>query len=368
MIKEIGSTYFLDPKVLDTLPKKSLKQPDILHANESYVSTCRSAIGLCLDTLSDARKVALIPAFTCESVLGPFIKRGYKVYPYPIGKDLQIYWDSFSMKVDEVKPSVILTHPYFGFNSTEALRDHVDELRESGIIMIEDMTQSMFSSFKPLPTNFHVGSIRKWMPVPDGAFTTAPASCKEEDTEFANAKLKAFSDKGNYLLNGKGDKAEFRKNFGIAEGILDSRERAYSMSSASREIFASTDIGWLTKTRWHNYLHLDNMISHNPSLSDNLQVVFTNPTSNICPFHFTVLVKDGRSALQQYLASNDIYATVIWRCPNEFEQLIDDDARYIYEHVLCFHVDQRYDEKDMDRIINVLKYYYTEYNDHRYGK
>lgn len=360
MIKEIGSTYFLDPAVVDTLPKKSLKQPDILHADERYVSTCRSAIGLCLDTLSDARKVALLPAFTCESVLGPFLKRGYEVYPYPIGRDFHIHWESFSQKVEEVKPSVILTHPYFGFNSTKELRERVAELRESGIIMIEDMTQSMFSSFEPLPTNFHVGSIRKWMPVPDGAFTTSPANCTDEDTELANAKLKAFSEKGDYLLHGNGEKAEFRKNFGIAEGILDSREHAYSMSSASREIFASINIDRMKKTRWNNYFHLDYTISHNPILSANLQVVFSNPARDVCPFHFTVMVKEGRRELQQHLASNDIYATVIWGCPEEFEQLIDEDARFIYEHVLCFHVDQRYDEHDMDRIINVLNDFFTK--------
>ena len=205
MAKEIGSTYYLSPRTADSFPKKSLRQPNILKAGESYVSTCRSAIGLCLDKLGIERKVALLPSFTCESVLHPFLKRGYEVYPYPIGRDLKIHWTQFKTVVDEVKPRVILTHPYFGFNTTEELRTQIAELRvNEKIIFIEDMTQSMFSGFKPLPTNYHVGSIRKWMPVPDGAFTTAPFYGNEEDTELVEAKMKALTEKGEYILNGKG--------------------------------------------------------------------------------------------------------------------------------------------------------------------
>lgn len=358
MIKEIGSTYFLDPKVVDSLPKRSKKSPDIIKKGESYVSTCRSAIGICLDTLSLERKVALLPAFTCESVLGPFLKRGYEVHPYPIGRDLNIHWDSFSAKVKEINPAVILVHSYFGFNSMDELRDAVDDLRKDGTIIIEDMTQSMFSKCFPLLSDFHVGSIRKWMPIPDGAFVTVPYSCSEADTELEIAKLKALTEKGNWIINGVGDKAEFRKNFSKAEHILDSRERPYSMSSASREIYAATDIELMRKTRWANYKYLENEITRFTKLKENLKVIFTIKNEDVCPFHFPIYVESNRKELQQYLAQNDIYATIIWGCPDEFVEKINEDARYIYDHILCFHVDQRYGIDDMKRIVDTLKTYY----------
>lgn len=361
MIKEIGSIFFLAPGSTDSYPKKSLKQPNILKAGESYVSTCRGAIGLCLDQLSTERKAALLPSFTCESVLHPFLKRGYKVYPYPIGRDLKIHWDQFKTVVDELKPDVALTHPYFGFNTTEELRNHIAELRTNEkIIFIEDMTQSMFSGFKPLPTNYHVGSIRKWMPVPDGAFTTAPFFSNEEDKVLVEAKIKALTEKGEYILNGKGDKETFRQDFVTAERILDSREEAYSMSSVAREIFAHTDIDELKNCRWTNYQYLLNHVINDSTLSDRIEVIQNELSGNVCPFHFSVYVKTGRRELQQYLAKNDIYATVIWGCPKEFEALINDDARYIYDHILCFHVDQRYNIDDMKRIVNTLSEYYKE--------
>ena len=359
MIKEIGSTFYLSPEALDLLQGKSVKRPNILNVQESYVSTCRSAIGLCLDTLCDERKVALLPAFTCESVLGPFLKRGYKIFPYSIGRDLIIRWEQFKTEVEKVKPSVILTHPYFGFNTTEELRPRIEDLRTTnGIIFIEDMTQSMFSKFRPLSSNFHVGSIRKWMPVPDGAFTTVPFHGNEEDIELVAAKMRALTGKGDYLLNGRGDKESFRRDFAKAEVILDSRERAFSMSSVSRDIFDSIDLKELKDCRWNNYYYLLKCFCDNPVLLDKMEVVLSNLTNEVCPFHFSVLVKEGRKELQQYLANNDIYATVIWKCPEEFEDAINKDAQYVYDHILCFHVDQRYDLDDMKRIVTTLNEYY----------
>lgn len=359
MIKEIGSYFFLAPHSMDSFPKRSLKQPDILKAGESYVSTCRSAIGLCLDQLGTKKKVALLPSFTCASVLHPFLKRGYKVYPYPIGRDLKIHWEQFKKVVDKLKPNVILTHPYFGFNTTEELRNHIAEFRANEkIIFIEDMTQSMFSGFKPLPTNYHVGSIRKWMPIPDGAFTTAPFFCNEEDKELVEAKIKALTEKGYYIEKGIGDKDTFRKDFRIAENILDSREKAYSMSSVAREMVAHTNIKRIKDCRWDNYHYLLCHFMNDATLSNKFDVISTELSGDVCPFHFSVYVKEGRRELQQYLAKNDIYATVIWGCPEEFEALINDDTRYIYDHILCFHVDQRYNVDDMGRIIEKLKKYY----------
>lgn len=361
MNKEIGSTFYLDPDILRFESNKYISSPNILDVHESYVSTCRSAIALCLDTISDNRKIALLPGFTCESVLVSFIKRGYQVYPYMVGKDLLINWDFFQSQVDDLKPSVILVHSYFGFNSSETLRDHLEELMAKGIIMIEDMTQSMFSSFAPLPTNFHVGSVRKWMPIPDGAFTTVPYHGSEEDKELEFLKMKALTDKGNFILNGEGHKNEIREQFCIAEKVLDSREKPYRMSSISKEIFLKTDIMEMKNIRWNNYMFLQLSICHDSLLSSNLDVIFKCDNHDICPFHFPVLVKENRKELQNYLASNDIYATIIWGCPDHFKHLINEDIQYIYDHILCFHIDQRYDQDDMSRIIETLKAFYSKH-------
>lgn len=359
MQKEIGSTYWLAPYALEGLQKRSSKNPG-LNERFSYVSTCRNAIGIALDTLADNAKRALLPAFTCESVLVSFIDRGYKVYPYPIRKDLTIDWDMFRESVDQLNPSVILVHSYFGFDTICELRPHVKELREKGIIVMEDQTQTMYSKNALAGANYYVGSIRKWMPVPDGAFVTATIKCTQEDDELVCAKLKALKSKGDWMLNGVGTKQEFQSYFRTAEKILDSRKQPYLMSSIAREIYASTDIEELRRKRRSNCQKLIFGILAIKALSDNLILPISEIGAEECPFHLPVLVMEGRKELQQYLASKDIYATVIWSCPEEYNEIIDKNSRYVYDHILCFHVDQRYDESDMNRIIDVLNEYYKK--------
>ena len=107
-LKEIGSTYWLSPNTTNGFMRKSLKTPDVFEG-ASYVSTCRSAIGIVLDILLPSEhKVALLPAFTCESVLVAFVDRGYVVYPYPIRRDLTIAWNQFLERIEKVQPSVVL--------------------------------------------------------------------------------------------------------------------------------------------------------------------------------------------------------------------------------------------------------------------
>lgn len=355
---EIGSTYWLEPDELYGLPKKSLKAPN-LQTSHRYVSTCRSAIGLVLDNLQIENKIALLPAFTCESVLVSFLDRGYKVFPYPICKDLKIDWNIFQNTVESIKPSIILVHSYFGFDTIRELRPHVQDLRNKGIFIIEDQTQTIFSNNPLVGANFFVGSIRKWLPIPDGAFVTVPCNYKEEDTELTEAKVKALVAKGNWIINRIGEKADFQKDFRTAESILDSRKKPYNMSSVSREIFAKTDIAEMKAIRRSNCQTLISNILVNKILSDKLSLPIKAIGRDECPFHLPLLVKEGRKELQQYLTAHNIFATVIWGCPDTYQELIDEDSRYVYDHILCFHVDQRYDDSDMNRIIEVLKEYYN---------
>lgn len=361
MSNEIGSTFWIMSDSLDGFPQRSLKSPDILNVGESYVSTCRSAIGMALDVVQAERKVALLPGFTCESVIAPFTKRGFEVEPYSLEWGLNIEWASFKKQIEKVRPSVILVHAYFGFDTTHELTAHIQEIRELGIIVIEDMTQSMFSSFAPLHANFHVGSIRKWMPLPDGAFVTLPIADKvtEEDDVLVQAKTKAMTEKGDWIMYGIGEKESLRRSFTDAEEILDSRDRPYLMSSISRELYDTTDISKMREARRMNYYYLENKIWNDEKLACQFESMLPPISRSVCPFHFPVLVKDNRKELQQYLASKDIYATVIWRIPDEFEDKINDSVRYIYDHILCFHIDQRYSIIDMERIVEVLNQYYS---------
>ena len=78
---------------------------------------------------------------------------------------------------------------------------------------------------------------------------------------------------------------------------------------------------------------------------------------NLCdvtsaPLYFTIFVKD-RLDLQKILAEEAIYAPVIWPVEDE-RVLVDDEVKYIYDHLLAIPCDQRYDESDMRRAVEVI--------------
>jgi hypothetical protein len=73
----------------------------------------------------------------------------------------------------------------------------------------------------------------------------------------------------------------------------------------------------------------------------------------VVPLYMPVLAED-RTAVQLYLRENLIYAPVIWPKAEGILHL-SEDTQYLYDHMLCIPVDQRYSEDDMKRIVSCLK-------------
>lgn len=353
--REIGSNFWISKEQFETIDNN--KCDNINRWNASYLSTCRSAIGEVLKRLKDSKtKKALLPAFTCHSVLLPFIENGYEVFPYSIKEDLTVDWEKFMTSVEEIHPDVVLLHSYFGFNTISGGENVIKQLRKQGVSIIEDLTQRLYSTFEGIGADYQVGSLRKWMPIPDGAVLMGlnMEQPTNEDKELSDAKMKAMFHKGEYLMKGKGDKQQFRTEYAEAEHILDSRTVTYCMSDASRRIINSTDLDEMADLRRDNYKRLALRLKEFAAI----EMICPELPDDVVPFMMPVLVKNGRKELQQFMASHDIYPTVIWACPNEFKDKIDSTARMIYDNILCFHIDQRYTYAEMERIGNILEKYY----------
>lgn len=187
--KEIGSYFSISPQDIEDSYRQSENR--ILDSEILLYSTCRSAIKCILENLGDNSK-ALLPAFTCHAVVEPFCACHYQIFPYQINKDLSIDLQSLDEIVCSVNPAVILIHDYFGFDSNDALKNSelFEKYRNRGIVIIEDLTQSMFSKYKHIKADYFVGSIRKWVGIPDGAFLkgTGITSITRQDIELVEAK------------------------------------------------------------------------------------------------------------------------------------------------------------------------------------
>lgn len=347
---EIGSYFYFSQEELDG----NTQCLNPLNPEYTYLSTCRSAINEILSKTKNEKKIALLPAFTCHAVVEPFVKNGYDVVPYPINRDFLTSADEFLDVINKVEPDVVLIHDYFGFDSNKGLRDSgaIQSIEDKGTTVIIDQTQSMFSEYPQLQGNYVVGSIRKWLGVPDGAFTNIKIDNLEEDSELIGAKCSAMNYKYAYLHKAEGEKENVLPLYKKAENILDAREQPYAMSEISKKLFQRMDLDQICRKRIDNY----NSLSQGICLSEHIVIPHLLSEGEI-PFYFPIYVRKRRSDFQTYLAKHKVYATVIWGCPEEFENLIDYRAKDIYREILCIPCDQRYNSEDMEYICDLINTY-----------
>lgn len=351
---EIGSYFDISPCCI-----ASSADDAVLNVFDDAVlfSTCRSVIDAILKHIAGRKGVALLPGFTCHAVVYPFVKNGYQVLPYSVRTDLKIDMDDLCEKVYRYHPDIVLIHDYFGFDSNERLRENdlLNEFRQNGIMVINDRTQSMFSSYETLPCDYQVGSIRKWLGIPDGAFLRGNLSVcvSETDRDLETAKVEAMIAKYGYLFDKVGSKTDVLANYKKAEGILDSRERLYAISETSRILLGISSVSKIRETRQNNARMLVSTFLGN----ENVELPFECIHENEVPFYVPIEVKKDRKKFQGYLAKNNVFTTIIWGCPTELCKYVSAETKQIYDEILCVPCDQRYCISDMEHIAEIVGSY-----------
>lgn len=209
--------------------------------------------------------------------------------------------------------------------------------------------------FKRADADYFVGSIRKWCGVPDGGFAVCKVGQFEDkpqnvDKELEIAKMEASILKYKCLFEGKGEKQTFLKRYREAEDILNNQDEYYSISDLSTIIQSNLDIENLINKRRKNFEVIVDCLKEIGFLGEKL--IFNTLNDNEVPLYCPILCEE-REKVQSVLALNNIYAPVIWH-KAECSPVVDEDADYVYDHILCIPVDQRYDSDDMERIVTVL--------------
>lgn len=358
MLSEIGSNFWISPN--DGIGGKALYPPFQFgyHGSDyAWMSTGRSAIRLVLETIEERNpnieKVVLLPPFTCHTVFEPFIASGFEVQMLPLNLDLTIDIEDIIRCQELFDASVILVHRYYGFDTLPGFNQAVSLLKTKGVVVIEDCTQCLYSSFLISDADYFVASVRKWCGVPDGGFAICKDGCFTHKPNLADEKMVetkriASELKYKYLFERKGDKPTFKAKYSEAERLLDNQKDYYSIGKISADIQAELDILLLKKQRRNNYRLLLEGIKNIVGI----KVIFDSLPDDVVPLYFPILV-ENRDKFQYFLADNDIYAPVVWpkadNCP-----AIEGVANSIYNKILCIPIDQRYDGEDMQRIVDVI--------------
>ena len=166
MLNEIGSNFWISPN--DGNNGRTLGTPCSIfgYKGSDYVwlSTGRSATRLVLQTIEErnpnVKKVALIPPFTCYTVIDPFIDFGYEIHTLLLSLDLNTTSEEIFQSVEQTGAEVLLVHRYFGFDTLPGFNKVVETLRSKGVVVIEDSTQCLYSGFTLSDADYFVGKIK----------------------------------------------------------------------------------------------------------------------------------------------------------------------------------------------------------------
>lgn len=359
MNREIGSEFWLYD-----LPTEYVKgTPDWISSwgNTVLTSSGRGAISLILKHVEDnvISKTALLPVYTCESVIMPFIKEGYTCYFYDVDINLKPNIESINILLEK-QIGVFLHMGYFGFPTNDNLYDCISQLKKKGTIIVEDLTHTLFSKYERYPLNdYYIASLRKWTGLPSGGFVASKNYNIQErlcvQTNFSNIREKALLLKGKYMKSKNQElKQRYLDMFKEAENILDNDLKPYSIDKLSNSILNELDVDELIKKRTENFIFLLKALGD----IKGIEPVFNKIPDSVCPLFFPIYIHKGREKIRKLLIDENIYCPIHWPIPKQVDILNYPLSQKIYRSILSIPCDQRYGADDMGRIANVIHNYY----------
>lgn len=354
---EIGSVFDINPRSLFAEPKDECGNFPFecsIRWNFSYFNTGRAAIEALLVHLKKERRLRIwLPSYDCDSVLGAAKRSGIDIHYYRIGRDLRI----ISQDLGEIKEDDILyVVNLFGKTEEPKTLEKIQELKSKGVIVIEDLTLALFSEGTGVGYgDYVIGSVRKWLPIPDGGFVASKSELpdfekKQAAYDYTLYYLTAQLMKYEYLKDNNLDKQQFLSLSNKGMESLFSDYTIREMSQISERIVNQTDFEAVKKIRCENYRNLYQQLQVISEIK-----LMVEPTENAIPLGMVISTED-RGALFRNLVQNGIYCNIHWR-PNESTEQYE-DSDYLSKHCLTIPCDQRYGKAEMDYIVQTIKNYF----------
>lgn len=326
-----------------------------------FFDSGRSAIRYLLDYLGERVRKVMLPQYICESVLNPFVERGYEIVYYSINKRFELCKENFIELVEKKRPQLILVQEYFGFDTLNMERNFLKELKRQGIIVVEDVTHNFFSNDWKSCANFMVGSIRKWCSIPDGGLLVGCEKWAqdriseqlliEENRKFISKRIAAQMEKRKYNVGCSLDKKRFITLFEESEAILDKQKKYYSMSLYTRERIRAIDWREIAFKRKKNYQILKNILKD----IEEIEIPYCEESGKWVPLYCPVYIKQNkRNTLHNTMRDRNIFLPIIWPIPSMLVGKITEEVKEVYDTILAIPCDQRYAQRDMVFIANAI--------------
>ncbi len=270
-----------------------------------------------------------VPIYLCDSV-----SSALRIY----GADIRFYnIDSNFMPIlDEIDLNdIILVVNYYGQKTTGFYHDMVDKYKN----IIFDNTQAFFQSPIMSEGVYNVYSPKKFVGVADGAYLIG-----QDIKQLIDMKEDLSSGRSGYLFTSleKGTNSSYSEYLDSQQNLEDAGAR--KMSVLTRTLLSNVNYLSVMRKRIANYEVLCNELSGFNEIKCNLDIE--------SPAIYPLLIKSDK--LREKLITSHIYVSQWWK------KVIDDSAsndweKYISRYLFPLPIDQRYTEKDMRYIADVIK-------------
>ena len=329
---EIGSEFWdvpLTNTVNGVFPK----------ATQWYMSG-RHALRAIINDLGNCASVA-IPSWCCESIVKPFIDAGIDVKFYPV------YWNNGLVQEVSTDCDVLVIMDFFGYSCAQT------DLKDYRGVVIRDITHSIFTN-EYQDADYYFGSLRKWCGIRTGGYvwTKNGRQLKYDSTDsnrYYSIRENAMNQKAEYISGIRDDK-DYLNLFEVAEEMLDD-SRIVAATDIDKYNAERLDIDYIKKRR---KINAEVLRSAFPDM-----LIIKDYSSDDCPLFVPIRVPNGkRDSLRRFLIDKEIYCPVHW--PVSEYHRIDSRSEDIYRNELSLICDQRYDEKDMNRIIDTINTFFQE--------
>ncbi|MBQ9764506.1 MAG: hypothetical protein IJV92_09145 [Phascolarctobacterium sp.] len=284
----------------------------------------------CLAYLIEARNIKTIwlPYFLCDSISNVCNKYNVKIKYYHFNYD----WTIESITIDKDEYLYIVN--FYGQLDIEYVSSLVKKYQR----VIVDNAQAYFDN--PVSGVDTIYTCRKFFGVSDGALLFT-------DLELDRIlPVDESFDRIRYVL-GRFEKtaSEFYKEASDNNEFFDN-EPIKLMSKLTHNLLSGVDYERVKKVRTDNFYYLNNKLAHINELAiKNVEGAYMYP-----------LMIDNAKSIKKRLLNNQIYIPTLW--PNVLNDVPRDWWEYrLANDVLPLPVDQRYGEKEMDRVIDfILRY------------
>lgn len=364
----IGGEMELDASVL---LRSHPEEPPPVFPGAAMVSNGRVALRITARLVkeqSGRRPLVLLPSYLCPSIAQPFYAEKLDVCFYPIDESLTTDPKLLLGLIRDVRPGACLFINYFGFPPNGGVAEALSLARELTWV-IEDCSQGFWTDGPDSPVgrigDFVLSSLRKFLPVPDGAVLINRTGVPLPELEPAEDAFVRYRLLGKLLrhefLQRPEELADVERTylslFAEAEGLLHNEIGWYGMSAISRRCLADIDFPEVLARRRRNFSYIARAFREDEILRRIARPVFTDLLPGVMPLVFPIRIFGGRrDEVRRHVVANGIFSGIHWPLPEDLPAEEFAASWRLCRSIMSLPIDQRYVEEDMEELLRRLRH------------